>query len=37
MSVKEKFPRLFAISLLKNKKVAKCGAWEEEVWAWKLI
>ena len=30
--LKDKFPRLFSISLLKNSPISECGAWDDCVW-----
>ena len=35
-SLKEKFPRLFSISCLRERSIAECGFWDGCVWNWSL-
>ena len=35
--LKEKFPRLFSISLQQLTPISKCGSWDGSVWHWNLM
>ena len=34
--LKEKFPRIYALSMLKNAPILKFGSWVDDMWSWKI-